>query len=81
MWHYGDKHASQRYEATVELKSAEESVLFRAHIPVFPLISISTCEILETKKGTFISSSSLESLGFFSGKVFLDVKILPTENI
>lgn len=80
VWYFGDKNTSQRYEVTIELKSTEELAFLRVQIPVFSLISTSSSDIFSSKKGAYLSSTSLDAVGFYSGKISLDVRILNIEN-
>ncbi|KAG5897400.1 hypothetical protein JTB14_013492 [Gonioctena quinquepunctata] len=75
VWYLGDKNASKYYEIQAEVKNdSKEDVLLSVRSSVFSLCSTSSEEIKDSKKGIFLSSKSIEALGYIenlrrSGKI------------
>lgn len=80
VWYNGDREMFPKYDVTIELKTIEDQVLLRAQIPLFSLNLTYSKDILDYKKGSLISSATLEKMGFYSGKSIFDVKITNNTN-
>lgn len=81
VWYLGERNSSKDYEVDVELRNIQTNdILLSVRSSVFSLNATSAKEVLESKKGVFLSSTSLEALGFYSDNVFLNIKIIKIGN-
>ncbi|XP_023309876.1 uncharacterized protein LOC108916208 [Anoplophora glabripennis] len=81
VWYLGNKMSAKDYEFKVEIKSGDsDDVLLSVRSSVFSLGSVTLQEIIELKRGVFLSSKTLQALEFQSKKLTLDIHILKCDS-
>ncbi|KAJ8950334.1 hypothetical protein NQ318_021194 [Aromia moschata] len=80
VWHLGNRVSSREHEIKVEIKNVDGDTLLSVRSSVFSLGSIGSQEIIEHRKGVFLSSKTLQSLGCSSKKLTLNITLLKCDN-